>query len=112
MLPLRHRPLYGVFVHCDIGLDGGLNEAAWTTLAHSSEFPRSMTDVQCVFEMRSILGESPMWHAAQRRLYWLDLQRPAIYRFDPASGRTEQVKAEPGKIGRAHVSSPDTHDPL
>src|SRR3546814_7625467 len=46
--------------------------------------------------MRSILGESPMWHAAQRRLYWLDLQRPAIYRFDPASGRNEQVKAELG----------------
>lgn len=55
-----------------------------------------MTDVRCAFELRSVLGESPMWHQAERRLYWLDLQRPAIYRFDPASGRNEQVTAELG----------------
>lgn len=55
-----------------------------------------MTKVRCALEMRSILGESPMWHEAEQCLYWLDLQRPAIYRFDPASGRNEQVKAELG----------------
>jgi sugar lactone lactonase YvrE len=56
-----------------------------------------MTSVQCVLEMRSILGESPMWHAAERRLYWLDLQKPAVYRFDPSTGRNEPVKAELGR---------------
>jgi sugar lactone lactonase YvrE len=56
-----------------------------------------MTDVRCALEMRSILGESPMWHVDERRLYWLDLQRPALYRFDPASGRNEQVKADLGR---------------
>jgi sugar lactone lactonase YvrE len=50
----------------------------------------------CVLEIRSNLGEGPLWHAAERRLYWLDLLRPAIYRFDPASGRNEQVRAEIG----------------
>lgn len=55
-----------------------------------------MTNVRCALEMRSILGESPMWHEGEQCLYWLDLQRPAIYRFDPASGRNEQVKAELG----------------
>jgi len=55
-----------------------------------------MTDVRCALELRSILGESPMWHETEQCLYWLDLQRPAIYRFDPASGRNEQVKAALG----------------
>lgn len=55
-----------------------------------------MIDARCVLEMRSILGESPMWHAREARLYWLDLQRPAIYRFDPESGRNEQI---PGELG-------------
>lgn len=55
-----------------------------------------MTDVQCALETRSILGEGPMWHATERRLYWLDLRRPAIYRFDPASGRNEQITADLG----------------
>lgn len=56
-----------------------------------------MTDVRCAFETRSILGESPMWHAGEKRLYWLDLQRPAIYRFDPASGRNERVEVDLGR---------------
>lgn len=55
-----------------------------------------MTGVQCAFEMRSILGESPAWHSRTGRLYWLDLQRPAIYRFDPASGRNGQIPAQLG----------------
>lgn len=58
--------------------------------------PPSMTNVQCALEMRSILGESPMWHATERRLYWLDLQRPALYRFDPARGKNERVEAALG----------------
>jgi sugar lactone lactonase YvrE len=52
-----------------------------------------MTDVTCAFEIRSIIGESPIWNPAERRLYWLDLRRPAVYRFDPASGRNETLPA-------------------
>jgi sugar lactone lactonase YvrE len=50
----------------------------------------------CILEIRSRLGEGPLWQAAERRLYWLDLLRPAIYRFDPASGRNEQLRADIG----------------
>lgn len=55
-----------------------------------------MTDVECAHQLRSILGESPMWHPTEQRLYWLDLRRPAIYRFNPASGRNGQVQAALG----------------
>ncbi|HEY3245533.1 MAG TPA: SMP-30/gluconolactonase/LRE family protein, partial [Phycisphaerae bacterium] len=50
----------------------------------------------CVLEIRSNLGEGPLWQAAERRLYWVDLLRPAVYRFDPASGRNEQLRADIG----------------
>ncbi len=55
-----------------------------------------MTTVTCVLNIRSVLGESPMWHAGERRLYWIDLLKPAIYRFDPATGRNGEIKAELG----------------
>ena len=52
-----------------------------------------MSAVECVLKTRSILGESPVWDEAGKRLYWLDLRKPAIYRFDPATGKNTKVKA-------------------
>jgi sugar lactone lactonase YvrE len=52
-----------------------------------------MPEVDCVLKIRSILGEGPVWQAAEQRLYWLDLRKPAIYRFDPATGRNARIKA-------------------
>jgi sugar lactone lactonase YvrE len=48
--------------------------------------------VQCVLKWDAIVGESPLWHAAQRRLYWVDIQGKKVHRFDPASGRNETFK--------------------
>lgn len=44
---------------------------------------------RCVLDIRSRLGESALWVAAERCLYWLDLRAPALHRFDPATGRDE-----------------------
>ncbi|HEU5431030.1 MAG TPA: SMP-30/gluconolactonase/LRE family protein, partial [Thermomicrobiales bacterium] len=30
--------------------------------------------------------EGPLWHAAERALYWLDIPPGRIYRYDPATG--------------------------
>ncbi len=49
--------------------------------------------VECVLKIRSILGEGPVWNEQEARLYWLDLRKPAIYRYDPATGRNSRVKA-------------------
>ena len=59
-----------------------------------------MADVECVLKIRSILGEGALWDEGQNLLYWLDLRRPAIYQFDPATGRNAKVKAKlKGYIG-------------
>lgn len=36
------------------------------------------------------LGESVIWHAASRRLLWVDLMDPALFMHDPASEKTER----------------------
>lgn len=41
-------------------------------------------------DMRCGVGESPVWHAADAALYWTDIPNRTLWRFDPASGRTDQ----------------------
>jgi sugar lactone lactonase YvrE len=52
-----------------------------------------MSQVECVLKIRSVLGESPLWDHEEGLLYWLDLRKPAIYRFDPATQRNRKLKA-------------------
>ena len=52
-----------------------------------------MEHVERALDFRSVLGEGPLWREAERKLYWLDLRGPSIFRFDPASGRNETLKA-------------------
>ena len=35
------------------------------------------------------LGEGPLWHPEEKRLYWLDILAGRIHRFDPATGEHE-----------------------
>jgi sugar lactone lactonase YvrE len=46
-------------------------------------------DVQCVLKWDAIIGESPLWHPQERRLYWVDIQGKKVQRFDPETGRNE-----------------------
>lgn len=52
--------------------------------------------VSIALDARAELGEGPRWHAAERRLYWVDIARCELHRFDPASGQDEvRVFAQP-----------------
>jgi len=44
--------------------------------------------VDCLQQANAILGEGPLWHPDEGALYWMDIQRPAIYRFVPGKGQT------------------------
>ncbi len=48
-----------------------------------------MTTLLRVGEQTDILGESPLWHEIEQALYWVDIRRPALRRFDYASGRID-----------------------
>ncbi len=58
-----------------------------------------MSDVvRCVQPAGAILGEGPLWCPREQALYWLDIKRPAIFRFDPRAGQTGNW-ALPSDIG-------------
>lgn len=45
--------------------------------------------LRCVLETRAELGEGPRWHAAEKRLYWVDIACNELHRLDPVTGRDE-----------------------
>jgi sugar lactone lactonase YvrE len=45
--------------------------------------------VELVLDASAELGEGPRWHAEERRLYWVDIARRELHRFDPATGEDE-----------------------
>ena len=43
-------------------------------------------------------GEGCLWHPLEKRLYWLDIPRGRMFRYDPASGEHEMCHEE-GPVG-------------
>jgi len=44
---------------------------------------------QLLLDAKAELGESPRWHQEEARLYWVDIGRRELHRFDPATGADE-----------------------
>ena len=51
-------------------------------------FPPSSQTPVCLIDARCLLGEGPRWHAGERRLYWVDIAKQAMHRWDAASETT------------------------
>ncbi|MGC1780294.1 MAG: SMP-30/gluconolactonase/LRE family protein [Xanthobacteraceae bacterium] len=43
-------------------------------------------DVEVALDAHAIIGESPTWSAVEHALYWVDIKKPAFYRYDPRLG--------------------------
>ena len=54
--------------------------------------PELIADYQCV------CGENPLWHPQEKRLYWEDIPKGRLFRYDPATGKHEMCH-EGGVIG-------------
>ena len=48
-----------------------------------------MRDVTVALNVQAELGEGPRWHLTEQRLYWVDIARNELHRFDPATGQDE-----------------------
>ena len=51
-----------------------------------------MMQFRPVLTMHSHLGESPIWDADAKVLWWIDIYKPTLNRFDPKSGHNEEIK--------------------
>jgi sugar lactone lactonase YvrE len=56
--------------------------------------------VDLLLDAGALLGESPRWHAAEARLYWVDIDAHRIHRTDPETGATETMQLG-GPVGCA-----------
>ena len=55
-----------------------------------------MDDISCVVASHDTLGKSCLWCPVTRKVWWLDILKPCLQSFDPATGRHE-VHALPGR---------------
>ncbi|MDR2117161.1 MAG: SMP-30/gluconolactonase/LRE family protein [Planctomycetaceae bacterium] len=44
---------------------------------------------EILYSAHALLGEGPVWHDLEQRLYWLDIEGLMLHRFDPANGIDE-----------------------
>ncbi|MES2712388.1 MAG: SMP-30/gluconolactonase/LRE family protein [Pseudomonadota bacterium] len=57
----------------------------------------STETIEVVHQGEDIVGESPMWHPTEQRLYWVDTRKPALHRLE-ADGSVRSW-AMPNNIG-------------
>lgn len=56
--------------------------------------PELIVDYAC------IVGEGPLWHPDERQLYWLDIERGRMFRYDP-DANSHEIVYEGDSIGGA-----------
>lgn len=65
----------------------------------------SSDDVDWIADYRCEVGEGPLWHAAEQRVYWLDIPPGRLFRYEPGTGRHERVFEAGEAIGGATVQA-------
>ena len=66
---------------------------------------RRSPGVECILPWGAQLGEAPVWHSGEERLYWVDIFAPAICRLNPDTGVNEVC--DPGKLVSAVLLGAD-----
>ena len=57
-----------------------------------------MVKIDCVVQVPSRIGESPVWDSRTQTLLWVDIPEGIIHRFVPSDGQHQQI-AYGEKIG-------------
>jgi sugar lactone lactonase YvrE len=55
-------------------------------------------EIEVVLAVGAAIGESPTWVSAENALYWIDVKKPALYRYDPVTGG-QRLWPMPSDIG-------------
>ncbi len=59
---------------------------------------------ELIADYRCQVGEGPLWHPDERRVYWVDIPRGRIFRYDPAKG-THEICYEGAVVGGLTVQA-------
>ncbi len=58
----------------------------------------SSLEIELLLDARASTGENPIWSEKDQSLYWIDIEEPALHRFDILSG-VDQSWETPSEIG-------------
>ena len=50
-----------------------------------------MIEAECVFHNKAVLGEGALWSQREQRLFWIDIERHKVFRFEPGSRENAEV---------------------
>jgi sugar lactone lactonase YvrE len=58
-------------------------------------------DIKVAYGKPMAVGECPLWHHGERKLYWVDIDGFAVHRLDPATGEHAawRMASEPSALG-------------
>lgn len=54
-------------------------------------------EVSCIWNGSAALGEGPLWHPKEKKLYWVDIVKCQVHQFDPTNLQFQEWKM-PGRI--------------
>ena len=57
-----------------------------------------MSDIECVVDCQNTLGEGPAWSVDEQALYWVDIEKSELRRYDPETKNTKVWKT-PERVG-------------
>ena len=49
--------------------------------------------IELIADYACVVGEGPLWHPLEQRLYWTDIDTGRLFRYEPASSKSEQCYA-------------------
>lgn len=66
-------------------------------------------NIECVVAGRDQLGETPLWCDTTSKLWWLDIEKPKLQSFDPASGRHTVLETRGTFLGSLALTKGEDH---
>lgn len=48
-------------------------------------------ELELLCDYECLVGEGPVWHDTEQCVYWVDIYRGTLYRYDPATGEHGEV---------------------
>src|SRR5918994_5070869 len=65
--------------------------------------------VECVVKAADQLGETPLWDEREQKLWWVDIERPKLQSFDPATGAVERFPYDATFLGSQALTDNGSH---
>jgi len=77
-----------------------LKRTIFGLIIFSTKYLKSFHQVELSYNPKAILGEGPVWHRGEQKLYWVDIEGYAVHVFHPGSQTTNKIDFEkmPGAL--------------